>query len=86
MSRVIQIRDVPDDLHDALVDAARAQGLSLTRFAQRELEKAIRRQQAISRNQATARRARRHMRALGVQALTNEEIASAVREERGVRT
>ncbi len=32
MSRVIQIRDVPDDVHDALPDAAAAQGLSLTRI------------------------------------------------------
>ena len=32
VSRVIQIRDVPDDVHDALVEAAEAQGLSLTRY------------------------------------------------------
>lgn len=38
VSRVIQIRDVPDEVHDALVEAAQAQGLSLTRYILRELE------------------------------------------------
>jgi hypothetical protein len=41
MPRVIQIRDVPDDVHDALTDAAVAQGLSLTRYMLRDHEPAI---------------------------------------------
>ena len=32
MAKVIQIRDVPDDVHDALVIQAEARGLSLTKF------------------------------------------------------
>ncbi len=32
MSRVIQIRDVPDELHEALSEAAHDSGLSLNRF------------------------------------------------------
>lgn len=37
MSKVIQVRDVPDRVHAALVEAAQAQGLSLTSYLQREL-------------------------------------------------
>lgn len=37
MSKVIQIRDVPDRVHAALVEAAEAEGLSLTGYLQREL-------------------------------------------------
>jgi hypothetical protein len=85
MSRVIQIRDVPDELHDALVEAARAQGLSLNKFAQRELADAVRRRHAIAHNQAVIRRARRRMRDLGVPSFPNEEIAAAVREGRDER-
>ena len=38
MSKVMQFRDVPDEVHDALAQAARAQGLSLTKYVLRELE------------------------------------------------
>lgn len=55
MSRVIQIRDVPDDVHDALVEAAEAQGLSLTRFMRRELEHLAKRSQAVRDNAAVIR-------------------------------
>jgi hypothetical protein len=37
MSKVIQFRDVPDRVHAALVEAAEAEGLSLTGYLQREL-------------------------------------------------
>lgn len=37
MTKVIQIRDVPDRVHAALVEAAEAEGLSLTGYLQREL-------------------------------------------------
>lgn len=37
MTKVIQIRDVPDRVHAALADAAAAEGLSLTGYLQREL-------------------------------------------------
>jgi uncharacterized protein (DUF1778 family) len=55
MSKVIQIRDVPDDVHDALVNAADAQGLSLTRYMLRELEQLARRSRVVQDNAATIR-------------------------------
>ncbi|MGL5817672.1 MAG: hypothetical protein ACRCYR_08930 [Phycicoccus sp.] len=50
MSKVVQIRDVPDDVHDALVGAARSQGLSLTRYVLRELGHRARRAQLAQHN------------------------------------
>jgi uncharacterized protein (DUF1778 family) len=55
VSRVIQIRDVPDDVHDALAEAAEAQGLSLTRYMLRELEHLAKRAQMVHDNAATVR-------------------------------
>jgi uncharacterized protein (DUF1778 family) len=55
MSRVIQIRDVPEDVHDALTDAAAAQGLSLTRYMLRELEHLAKRAQTVQANAAVIR-------------------------------
>ena len=43
MSKVIQVRDVPDDVHEALVRQAKAEGLSLNQFVLREYEKIARR-------------------------------------------
>jgi hypothetical protein len=43
VARVIQIRDVPEDVHDALADAARLQGLSLNKYVLRELDQVARR-------------------------------------------
>ena len=48
--RVIQIRDVPDEVHEALTDAAEAQGLSLTRYLLRELEHLAKRSEAVRAN------------------------------------
>jgi hypothetical protein len=58
MPRVIQIRDVPDDVHDALRAAAEARGLSLTRFMLGELEQLARRAQIAQENAAVVRRTR----------------------------
>ena len=55
MARVIQIRDVPDEVHEALVDAAAAAGLSLTRYMVRELEHLARRSQVVLANAAVVR-------------------------------
>lgn len=55
MSRVIQIRDVPDDVHDVLAAAAAAQGLSLTRYMLRELEHLATRAQVVHGNAAVIR-------------------------------
>jgi uncharacterized protein (DUF1778 family) len=50
MSKVIQIRNVPDEVHDALTDAAHAQGLSLTRYVLRQLEHTAARARAVHEN------------------------------------
>ena len=55
MSKVIQIRDVPDDVHDALRDAAHAQDLSLTRYLLRELGQLAQRAQIVADNAVVAR-------------------------------
>ena len=50
MSKVIQIRDVPDEIHEALAGAAEAQGLSLTKYMLRELEHLATRAQVVHNN------------------------------------
>lgn len=56
MSKVIQIRDVPDDVHAALAEAADEQGLSLTRYVLRELENISVRARVVADNTAVIRR------------------------------
>jgi hypothetical protein len=56
MPKVMQIRDVPDEVHDALAQAARGQGLSLTKYVLRELEHLAQRPQVVRHNAATIRR------------------------------
>lgn len=56
MSKVLQIRDVPDNVHRALTEAAKAQGLSLTRYLLRELEILAKRAQVVRDNADVIRR------------------------------
>lgn len=56
MSKVMHIRDVPDDVHDALAEAAQARGLSLTRYMLGELEQLAKRAQFVHDNAEVARR------------------------------
>jgi len=56
MPKVIQIRDVPDEVRDALAQAADAEGLSLARYVRRELEHLARRSQRARDNAAVVRR------------------------------
>lgn len=56
MSKVMQIRDVPDEVHDALAQAAEAEGLSLTRYMLRELEHLAKRAQIVQNNATVIRR------------------------------
>ena len=79
MSKVIQIRDVPDHVHAALVEAAQAEGLSLTGYLQRELSWLADRP-AIARHNMDVIHAAQA--ASGVR-LDRETIASALREVRG---
>ncbi|MHA7171959.1 hypothetical protein [Arthrobacter monumenti] len=55
MSKVIQIRDVPDDVHNSLSAAAKAQGSSLTKYVLRELEQVAARERIAERNAAVIR-------------------------------
>lgn len=56
MSKVVHIRDVPDDVHDALVEAAEAQGVSLTKYLRGELEHLAKRAQVVQHNVGVIRR------------------------------
>jgi hypothetical protein len=56
VSKVIQIRDVPDEVREALAEAADAEGLSLTKYVRRELEHLARRSQRVRDNAAVVRR------------------------------
>ncbi|MGC1206889.1 MAG: hypothetical protein WA880_02920 [Ornithinimicrobium sp.] len=56
MSKVMQIRDVPDEVHDALAQTAKAQGVSLTKYVLRELEHLAARPQIVRENAASIRR------------------------------
>ncbi len=79
MSRVIQIRDVPDDVHEELRAAAEARGQSLTRFALAALEEAVRRQRSVAHNSEVIRRAKAE---IGAE-VPREAILQALREARG---
>ncbi len=79
MSRVIQIRDIPDDVHDALVEAAGAQGLSLTRYMQRELEHLAKRSRAVHANAAVIRQTQAKVRGH----VNRDTILAALYEGRG---
>lgn len=78
MSKVIQIREVPDEVHDALVRSAAAQGLSLTRYVQRELEHLANRAQRVEHNAAIVRRTQSSM----PNSLDRATILSVLREGR----
>ena len=79
MSRVIQIRDVPDDVHDALVDAACAQRLSLTKYLLRELEHLALRARVVQANAAVVRQTQAAVRGRA----DRDAILEALHEGRG---
>ena len=79
MSRVIQIRDVHDDVHAALADAAEAQGLSLTRYMLRELEHLAKRAQAVHANAAVIRQTQAKVRGH----VDRDTILTALHDGRG---
>lgn len=74
MAKVIQIRDVPEDVHAELTRRAQQAGVSLSRFALRELELASR----VGRNAEVFAR----LRALPPTGITDEEIVEDIRAER----
>lgn len=74
MAKVIQIRDVPDDVHAALTEQAEAAGMSLSRFALRELEQRSR----VGRNAEILA----GLRALPPTRISTDEIVADIRAER----
>ena len=79
MPKVIQIRDVPDEVHDALTEAAESQGLSLTRYMLRELEHLANRSQAVRANAAVIRETQSEVRGH----VDRAAILAALHEGRG---
>ncbi|MGI9063993.1 MAG: FitA-like ribbon-helix-helix domain-containing protein [Pseudonocardiaceae bacterium] len=77
MAKIIQIRDVPDDVHERLSNQAEAAGMSLSRYALRELELSSR----VSRNAEIFAR----LRELPGRRPTSEEIVEIIRTERDRR-
>lgn len=75
MSKMIQIRDVPDEVHRALKVRAAAEGLSLSDYIKRDLEELSK--------QATIEEVFVRARARGDSGLTAEEIVAVQREHRG---
>jgi plasmid stability protein len=76
MSKMIQVRNVPDDLHLALKTRALAEGMSLSDYIKRELEEIA---AQLTFEQIDARiQARR-----GTSRLSTEEIVEMIREARG---
>jgi len=76
MPKIMQIRDVPDEVHDALAQAAQAQGLSLTKYVLRELEHLAGRPQVVRDNAATIRRTQQR-----VQGRSDRDMILAVLHE-----
>lgn len=76
MSKMIQIRNVPDDLHRQLKVRAAAAGMTLSDYIKRELD--------IRGRKSTIReiRARSKGRSAG-STLTTQDVVDAIREARG---
>lgn len=75
MSKMIQIRDVPDDVHRTLKVRAAAEGLSLSDYIKRDLEELAK--------QATLEGVFAGARAEGESGITTEEIVEGIRQMRG---
>lgn len=75
MSKMIQIRNVPDDMHRALKTQATAAGMSLSDYIKRELSWATQRSQV----EESFKKAR----ARGSLGLSTQEIVDLIREGRG---
>jgi hypothetical protein len=77
VSKVIQIRGVPDEVRHALAEAAAAEGLSLAKYVRRELDHLASRAQRARDNAAVVRQAQ-----VG-SGVDRETILSTLHEGRG---
>jgi antitoxin FitA len=75
MSKMIQIRNVPDEVHRTLKVRAAAEGLSLSDYIKRDLEDLAK--------QATLEDVFASSRAWGDSGITAEEIVADIRASRG---
>jgi plasmid stability protein len=75
MSKMIQIRNVPDDVHRTLKLRATAEGLSLSDYIKRDLEELA--------QQATIEDVFARAHARGPSGITSEEIVAGIRASRG---
>jgi antitoxin FitA len=75
MSKMIQVRNVPDDVHRTLKTRAAAAGMSLSDYIKRELEAAA--------TQATLEEIDARVRRRGRSNLSTETIVALLRETRG---
>lgn len=75
MSKMIQVRNVPDDVHRVLKVRAASEGLSLSDYIKRDLEDLAK--------QATLEDVFADVRARGPSGITAEEIVSDIHEARG---
>jgi plasmid stability protein len=75
MSKMIQIRNVPDEVHRVLKLRATAEGISLSDYIKRDLEELAK--------QATIEDVFARARARGESGITAEEIVAIQREHRG---
>ena len=75
MSKMIQIRDVPDEVHRTLKVRAAAEGLSLSDYIKRDLEELAK--------QATLEGVFASARTQGESGITAEEIVEDIRQVRG---
>jgi plasmid stability protein len=75
MSKMIQIRNVPDDVHRILKTRAAAEGISLSDYVKRDLEELA--------TQATIEEVFSRAEARGGTGLTTEQIVAVQRELRG---
>ena len=75
MSKMIQIRNVPDDVHKTLKVRAAAEGISLSDYIKRDLEELAK--------QASIEEVFSRARARGNSGIATEEIVADLRELRG---
>lgn len=76
MSKMIQIRNVSDEMHRELKMRAAAAGMSLSDYIKRELGLGTRRR--LSMDEVDAR-----IQALGPSRMTTKEVVETIRESRG---
>lgn len=75
MSKMIQVRNVSDDVHRILKIRAAAEGISLSDYIKRDLEDLAK--------QATIEEVFADARARGDSGITSEEIVADIRQARG---